>query len=275
MSIYLGSQEINKIIFGSLATATPADTYIASVLANGGSLSGAEQTAIQTFYNDLDTAGVYSKMHVMYPMLGGVANSNKINFVNPGTYDLTFTGTWAHSATGSFCAKSNSNYADTGFNPSASASPSTDFSAGALAQNGAAQGYMGIGTSSTNYIIMGAFNITEFYYPSGPLNGPGSGFSGGGAFLMLNRTASNSWKGGNILSGSATGNWSFTSTQSSTYSSVYNGNWHFNGINGLLNFNSGGLLKFGYLASSMNDTQLQDLADAVNTLNTAFNRNLW
>jgi hypothetical protein len=273
---YLGANNIGKIVIGSSAPpSTPADIYIAAVLANGGSLSGAEQTAIQTFYNDLDTAGVYSKMHVMYPILGGVANANKINFINPGTNDLTFTGTWAHSATGSFCASNNSNFANTGFNPSASASPSTNFSVGAMAQNGASNTYIGIGTSAANYILMGNFGPTEFYYPGGPLNGAGNGFTGGGAFLMLNRTLSNSWKGGVIVSGSATGNWSFTSTQSSTYPTVYNGNWYFNGINGLGGFNSGGLLKFGYLATSMNDTELQNLADAVNTLNTAFSRNLW
>ena len=259
----------------AVAQLTPADTYIAAVLANGGSLSGAEQTAIQTFYSDLDTAGVYSKMHVMYPMLGGVANANKINFINPGTNDLTFAGTWAHSATGSFCASSNSNYADTGFNPSASASPGTNFSVGIMAQSSSGNSYMGMGTSAANYILLGDFGVTEFYYPTGPLNGAGSGFQLGGAFLMLNRTLSNSYKGGVIVSGSATGNWSFTGVQSGLYSSPYNGNFYFNGISGLSGFNSGGLLKFGYISTSMDDTQLQNLADAVNTLNTAFSRNIW
>jgi hypothetical protein len=273
MAIRVGTHPILRFYAGP--TPTPADIYISAVLGAGGTLSNPEKAAIKTFYSDLETAGVYSKLHVMYPVLGGVSASNAINFVNPGTYDLTFTGTWAHSATGSFCASSNSNFANTGFNPSASASPSTNFSVGAMAQGASSNKYMGIGTSAANYIIMGDFGPTEFYYPGGPLNGAGNGFTGGGAFLMLNRTLSNSWKGGVIVSGSATGNWSFTSNQSSTYSSVYNGNWYFNGINGLSGFNSGGLLKFGYLASSMDNTQLQDLADAVNTLQTAFSRNIW
>jgi hypothetical protein len=257
----------------AVAQLTPADTYIAAVLANGGSLSGAEQTAIQTFYNDLDTAGVYSKMHVMYPMLGGVANSNKINFINPGTNDLTFTGTWTHSVNGSSCTANVANFADTGFNPSASASPSTDFSVGAMAQNGSSTGYYGLGSSTANYIILGAFGFSEAYYP-GLIQFAGSGFSGGGSLMVSNRTASAAWKAGIIVSGSGTGNFAYSTAQSTTYPTPYNGNWYFGSINGA-SFPAGGLLKFGYLATSMNDTQLQDLADAVNTLNTAFNRNLW
>lgn len=271
MSFFTPFAFVNK----AAAALNPAQTYITAVLNAGGSLSGAEQTAIETFFSSLDTAGVYSKLYAMYPILGGVANANKINAVNPGTYDLTFTGTWSHSATGSYCVGNNSNFANTGFNPSTLASPGTNFSVGAMAQSGSGNSYMGIGTSATNYILLGDFGVTEFYYPNGPLNGAGAGFRTGGAFLMLNRTASNSWKGGVIVSGSGTGNWVFTGTQTTAYSSPYNGNFYFNGINGLSGFNSGGLLKFAYLATSMNDTQLQDLADAVNTLNTSFSRNLW
>jgi hypothetical protein len=270
---YLGTNNVGQIILGG--PPSPATTYINTVLANGGSLSGAEQTAIQTFFNSLDTAGVYSKMHVMYPMLGGVANSNKINAINPGTNDLTFTGTWAHSSTGSFCEANDSNFADTGFNPSSSASPSTDFSVGAMAQNASGTGYMGLGQDTSNYIILGNFGATEMYYPTLVQISGINGFSGGGCFMALNRTTSATVKGGVIASGSVTGNWNYSADISSTYSTPYNGNFYFNKINGSSGFPSGGLLKFGYLATSMNDTQLQDLADAVNTLNTAFNRNLW
>jgi hypothetical protein len=269
---YLGTNDVGQIVLGG--PPSPATTYINAVLANGGSLSGAEQTAIRTFYNSLDTAGVYSKMHVMYPILGGVANSNKINAINPGTNDLTFTGTWAHSSTGSSCAASDSNFADTGFNPSSSASPSTNFSVGAMAQN-ASNGYMGLGQNDTNYIILGNFGATEVFYPTLAQISGINGFSGGGCFLISNRTASTAWKGGVIASGSVTGDFVYSAAQSSTYSIPYNGNFYFNKVNGLSGFPGGGLLKFGYLATSMNDTELQNLADAVNTLNTAFNRNLW
>jgi hypothetical protein len=269
---YLGTNDVGQIVLGG--PPSPATTYINAVLANGGSLSGAEQTAIRTFYNSLDTAGVYSKMHVMYPVLGGVANSNKINALNPGTNDLTFNGTWTHSVNGSSCAANIANYADTGFNPSASASPSTDFSVGIMAQNASGTGYMGLGQNTSNYIILGTFTFSEVYYPTliQPL---GFGFSGGGSLMITNRTASSAWKAGIIVSGSATGDFAYTAVQSSTYSTPYNGTFYFGSVNGLASFPAGGLLKFGYLATSMNDTELQNLADAVNTLNTAFNRNLW
>jgi len=96
-----------------------ADAYIAAVTTAGGTLSGAEETAIQTFYTDLKTAGVYSQLICMYPFMGGTAGSHAIDGINPGgSYDLTFFGGWTHSSSG---AKSNGTnaYANTNFNPEA------------------------------------------------------------------------------------------------------------------------------------------------------------
>jgi len=264
--------------FGFMGTQAGGDAdataYINAVITAGGSLSAGEQTSIDTFYVNLKSLGIYSKLHVMYPVLGGVSNSNKINALNPGTYDLTFAGTWTHNVTGSATTKSDFNYADTGFNPSTQALPSSDFSVGAMIVGGDSQGYTGIGTSAANYIILGEYGVTEAFYGVGVVNGPGGGgFQGAGAFMAVSRNSTAQYTfrvafagGSGVLS---------TNAYNVAYAFPYNATWYFSGINGLGGYNVGGRILFGYLSSGLSNTELQDLADAVNTLNTTFSRNIW
>ena len=266
------------IPFGFMATQAAggdadANAYISAVTTAGGSFSGAEETAIQSFFIGLKSDGIYSKLHVMYPFLGGVADSNKINAANPGTNDLTFNGTWTHSSTGSYCARSDSNYADTGFNISTSASPGSDFSAGAMVISGSTQGYMGVGTGQTNYILIGTFNGTEFFYPTGPIQPGGTGFRDSGAFMAVNRNAESDFKTNRAFAGGD--GTLLISTHSTTYSTPYDATWYFNGINGLNGFNMEGIIQFGYLSEGLTDDEIQNLVNNLKSLNTTFGRNMF
>jgi len=254
---------------------TPANIYIDAVLAAGGTLSGAQETAIQTFYSSLDTAGIYSKMYAMYPFLGGVAASNAIEFVNPGGgFDLTFTGTWTHNnLSGSTCTPSVANYANTSFNPTTDAvSVTTDFSFGLMIVGGAVQGYHGLGQSgaANNYIIVGTFGQVDMYFGQGTGNFAGNpaGFTIA-AFEAVSRTLSNSWYGAYTNSGPLT-----TVSKTNAYT-TYNGDIHLGRINGLGSFAGGGQLRFGFIGKGLNTTEMEDLADYANTLQTAFSRNIW
>ena len=249
-----------------------ANAYISAITTAGGSLSGTEETAINTFFTTLKSDGIYSKLHIMYPFLGGVAASNAINAQNPGTNNLTFNGTWTHSATGSYCAKSNSNYADTGFNPSTSASPTSNFSAGAMIVSGSQSGYMGVGTSASNYTLIGTFNSTEFYYPTLVQPG-GTGFRNAGAFLAVNRNEESTFKSNRAFAG-GDGTLSISS-HSTTLTTPYDGNWYWNGINGLAGFNHEGIMYFGYLSEGLTDDEIQNLVNALKSLNTTFGRNIF
>jgi hypothetical protein len=273
MSIYLGSKEINKIIFGALAT-TPADVYIAAVLAAGGTLSGAQQTAIGTFYNSLDTAGIYSKLHAMYPFLGGTAASNAINFNNPsGSFNLTFNGTWTHSASGSYTADSTGNYADTQLNPSLFSS-TTNFSFGNMVVGtDITNGYSGIGTGPSNYILLGQAGNIEGWMgaSSGTATSPIASYTLG-ALHIVSRTGAAAWTRNYVPSGSAgtiTIN-TFTNTMNSYSATLY-----FNAVNGASGNEMSGRYLFGYAGQGLNATEIQDFSNAINTLQTAFNRNLW
>jgi hypothetical protein len=275
MAIRVGTQPILRFYAGPFVQITPADTYIAAVLAAGGTLSGAQETAIRTFYNSLDTTGIYSKMYAMWPFLGGTAASNAIEFINPGGgFNLTFTGTWTHTnIEGSSTIASAANYANTSFNPTTDAvSVTTDFSFGLLATLGSDSGYHGLGTAAANYIIVGDFTSADTIFGSGR-NLPGRPGFNTGAFTAVSRTGLNSWIAvttDNAVGGTLT----VSATQVSAYT-PYNGDVWLGRINGVTGFPGGGQLRFSYVSEGLNSTELQTLSNAMNTLQTAFSRNLW
>jgi hypothetical protein len=127
---------------------------------------GTQLSAVNTLVVDLKAAGVWSKMKVIYPFVGGSATSHKFNLKDPrdldAAYRLTFVGGWTHSSAG---AQSNGT---TGYaNPNINANQiftSTD-------------GLMGVYTPSTSLInssyIYGVSNMADsewgMYYSSGSL----------------------------------------------------------------------------------------------------------
>jgi len=276
MAIRVGTQPILRFYAGPVPPPpTPADIYIAAVLAAGGTLSGAQETAISTFYSDLVTAGIYSKMYAIWPFLGGTSGSNAIDFVNPGGgFDLTFNGTWTHSnAAGSSTAAAAANYANTSFNPTTDAtSVTTDFSFGLTAVAGNNNGYHGIGTAAATYILVGDFTSADTFFGSGR-NLPGSPGYSVGAFTAVSRTASNAWIAV-TTDNAAGGTLTVSATQTSTYT-PYNGEIYLGRIGGTTSFPGGGQLRFAYVSEGLDTTELQDLSDAMNTLQTAFSRNIW
>lgn len=80
---------------------TEANTYLAAVTSNGGTgLTSTISAATVTLFTSLVSNGLYSKMLAMYPLIGGVANSAKLNAVNIGTYDITWNGGMSFNVTG-------------------------------------------------------------------------------------------------------------------------------------------------------------------------------
>ena len=281
---YLGTTEINKLYLGtteinsvkqSIQLDPNAQVYINAVLAAGGTLSGTQQIAIHTFYNSLSTAGVYSKLHAMYPFLGGVAASNALDAVNPGgSFNLTFNGTWVHSVSGSYTADSTGNYADTQLNPSLFSS-TTNFSFGNMVVGtDITNGYSGIGTGPSNYILLGQAGNVEGWMgaSSGTATSPIASYTLG-ALQIVSRTGASAWTRNYVPSGSAgtiTTN-SFTNTMNSFSATLY-----FNSVNGLgSGFEMSGRYLFGYAGQGLNATEIQNFSNAINTLQIAFSRNLW
>lgn len=88
-------------------------TYLNAVSAAGGSFTSGEADAIDTWIKGLKDAGIWDDLGYLYIHFGGVEASHAINVFNPGTFNLTFTGSWTFNAAGS--KNSTGEYANTGY----------------------------------------------------------------------------------------------------------------------------------------------------------------
>jgi hypothetical protein len=87
------------------------------------------QTAVNGLVNDLKTYSLWTKMKVIYPMVGGTAFTHSLNLVTPNTFSLGFNGGWTHDSLG---AKPNgiNGFATTGLT-----TPNSQFSVGSVHQS--------------------------------------------------------------------------------------------------------------------------------------------
>lgn len=76
-------------------------------------------SAINELTLNLKAGGVWEDMAAIYPFIGGTAGPCSVNLVNPGTYDLSFTGSWTFTSTYGQSSATNTTWADTGINDNA------------------------------------------------------------------------------------------------------------------------------------------------------------
>jgi len=264
-----------------------ATTYINAVLAAGGSLTTPQRTAINTFFVGLKTDGTYSKFYYLHLFFGGTSGSNAINAKNPGTYNLSFQGTWTHSVTGSTTTQNDANYAESGFIVS-SASPSTtetNFSFGYMISDRnyplTAYQYQGIGTNTSNYMILGQDwiqedGITNFWSTLGG-NNLLDARTKTGVWNSVSRSGSTAWyvaalfNGGDISTGLTK-----SSLQTTTFtpsSTPYDINLF--RVNGLNLYTIGGNALLNYASTYLSPTEIDSFAQRANTLQSAFSRNIY
>ena len=74
-----------------------ANAYLADVVASGGTTNPTIEAAVQTLFTDLKSAGLYSKIDLMYPFVG----SHAINALGNKTYDIIWNGGMTHGVSGS------------------------------------------------------------------------------------------------------------------------------------------------------------------------------
>jgi hypothetical protein len=78
-----------------------AATFLAAVINSGGTVDATMSAATDTLFVGLKADGIYNKLTRMYPFIGGVDGSNRINALNPTVKNITFNGGWTHNASGS------------------------------------------------------------------------------------------------------------------------------------------------------------------------------
>jgi hypothetical protein len=141
-----------------------------------------QQAAINTLVVDLKGYSIWSKMHALYPFVGGTAAAHKFNLKNPLDTDAAFRGVfvggWTHSNLGAIPNGINA-YMDTKFKPNV----------GTLNSNAIGYYIRTVNSSgATDPVNMGAFDLIS------------------AASSLLNSASSLSGRlNGNLISGSITG----------------------------------------------------------------------
>jgi hypothetical protein len=105
-------------VFGLLKN-TPQQisaNFTARVIANGGTLTAGQQTAILNLVTSLQNNGLWNKMKVIYPFVGGTAASCAVNLVN-SNHLATFSSGWTFTATGGKPTGANTFWISNGFSP--------------------------------------------------------------------------------------------------------------------------------------------------------------
>lgn len=77
-----------------------AQAVINGIIARGVTPTGPQQTAINDFFVALKAGNLFTPMRVMYGMIGATAATNGMNWVLPGTNDITWSGGLTHDANG-------------------------------------------------------------------------------------------------------------------------------------------------------------------------------
>lgn len=90
------------------------------VIANGGSLTGTEESAITTLVSSLKSDNIWDDCQAIYPCVGASSAATKVNLKNTGSYELSFNGGITFSSDG-FETNGSNGYADTLWAASAAA----------------------------------------------------------------------------------------------------------------------------------------------------------
>ena len=81
-----------------------AQAFFTAVEGGGDTLTTTEKDATNQFVLDLKSAGIWTKMDVIYPFVGGTATSTKWNLADPQDTDAAFRITWQNPGNGVFSA---------------------------------------------------------------------------------------------------------------------------------------------------------------------------
>lgn len=96
------------------------DADATAFIAAAGITDATQVSAVNTLVGGLKSAGVWSKLLLCYPFVGGSAAAHKWNLKDPrdldAAYRLVFSGGWTHSSTGA-APDGSSAWADTKLNP--------------------------------------------------------------------------------------------------------------------------------------------------------------
>jgi len=249
-----------------------AAAYLSAVISAGGSVDATISGATDTLFTSLKSAGLYSKISIMYPLLGGTGNSHSINALDPTstTYDITFAGTMTHSVSGTTGGAVNGAYGKVSYNSSNLAT--NNMSVGVYSNKVVSPG--GGGWYDWGW-WNGGFGIDGIIqFASGTLS---AYFRTGGSYLSVSNANST---GMYIWNADATGKQIYrngsvlTSDSDTTWNNPNLADLYLWSL-GVNNQNSGRRFAFYYLGTKLTSGEVSTLSTIINTFQTSLGRNTY
>jgi hypothetical protein len=266
---------------GGAAFDVDAQAFFDRVTAAGGTLTTTEQNATNQLVLDMKSAGIWSSMKAVYPMVGASAAACAQN-LKSSSFTGTFTSGWTFASTG-VTPNGTSAYMDTGFNPSLfTANYSTHLSYysrtdvnGASLPTAVDIGVSGPAGSSYLPIIYFRSRSNDlfdvgFYNYGSPTNFNSSNTSSLGLFVG-NRTSNvvvNSWKNGiKQATDTDTETQNITTVTKNVFLSCLN-------LDGFGAQFSSRQCAFASIGDGLTDTQASNFYTAVNSFQVSLSRNV-
>lgn len=148
------------------------DPDAAAFIKSTGLTSTSQQLAVNQLVVDLKDAGLWYKMPLIYPFVGGTAVSHSYNLKNVAINRLVYLGGWTHTSLGAQPNGTNG-YANTLFNLNQLPTPSSNgmgyYSVSNIAETSADPANMGVSTNiNTAASLFGKGNSALFSRLNGP-----------------------------------------------------------------------------------------------------------
>jgi len=254
--------------------------YLADVVASGGTTNPTIEAAVDTLFKELKNNGLYSKIEVMYPYVGGTAGSHAINAHLNKTYDIDWYGGWVFSSSGS-TPNGIDTYGDTHFIPTTA--DTYNWTSGIYLSTFAATSNFDddYGVWLENSITsVGLYRVFNSYWNNGGTYAIGVGStqiaginpSTNGGNTIITRSSSNNttFYINGVLNG--IGSFSVDNTYDNQLYPIYLGTTNYNGSFG--GFGSNKNQCFFFICNQvLSPTEIPILDNIINTFQTSLGRN--
>lgn len=234
-----------------------AQAFFDRVTTAGGTLTTTEKNATNQLVLDMKSAGIWSAMRAVYPMVGASAAACAQN-LKSSSFTGTFTSGWTFASTGA-TPNGTSAYMDTNFNPA------SNFSLTSLAFGGYTRtatnydnGYNGANSPLFIHSFYG-YNLAESFIATSYRA------ISGGIFGMMQ----NNLQGGNHK---VYKNNTIASTIAATIATLVNANMFIGRANGIGGSFDNHEISYYYYSDGLTDTQASNFYTAVQAFQTTLSR---
>jgi hypothetical protein len=238
-----------------------AQAFFDRVTAAGGTLSATEQTAVNTLVIDMKSAGIWTPMKAIYPMVGASAAACAQN-LKSSSFTGTFTSGWTFASTG-VTPNGTSAYFDTLITNTTLIMTNCSWGFYSRTNSDALQSDIGLGAAE---VLTRLGNVLYCDMPDSANRLTPSNTDSLGFYSMCNDSTNGYkiYKNGSSISSNSFVNRTFQSGYNMLLSAYQEG--------GVIARYSNRQLAFGYASNGINTTEASDFYTAVQTFQTTLSR---